>query len=512
MAFFQTSHWGLQTLLRQYRFSVSRDQQFPAVIRCFSFTISSQSTTPIDPKAIRMWATKIRNVEEGRRDSKGRARKDTSAPHPFSMFSAGASKRRAATIEDLQEPLVSRKSILEPPKKPLSAEEWGKLKEEFKGVKFEEHMFNQMIKMNSSIDVAKSLLTAVAMRSGDVGYSLFVKYLTLCVQQEQTGETLDIHDILKVRFNVLETGAYSLLIRGLSSSHRWREALPLLEEVKKVITPSKRNYGDCIKGALNNQEITLACDLYHEMLAMNVVPKLDTLQAFFDTGKGLQDDKLKSELTNILLYLRDNQVYPGEALMQSIKHWFESIPGENWKGHLTTIQNSRRQCSCCDQYLESIHLSQEEYSTLKDKIINDVIRGMDTFRKTTPQELQKFQIYLERHPPYDVVIDGLNVGNAFKGRSYSQTLLDVVCHLAEQNLRLLVLGRKHMMNNFHQWKRHHMAAMQNKADFFFAENMSEDDPFLLYATLHSGKHSWTPNGAIWLLTKEADTVSACVQL
>ncbi|XP_015278107.1 PREDICTED: mitochondrial ribonuclease P protein 3-like, partial [Gekko japonicus] len=67
-------------------------------------------------------------------------------------------------------------------------------------------------------------------------------------------------------------------------------------------------------------------------------------------------------------------------------------------------------------------------------------------------------------------------------------LLDVVLYLANHNLRLLVLGRKHMLKGSRFWDRKNMAAMQKKADFFFTENVSEDDPFLLYATLHSGSH------------------------
>ncbi|KAH0620538.1 hypothetical protein JD844_021102, partial [Phrynosoma platyrhinos] len=74
------------------------------------------------------------------------------------------------------------------------------------------------------------------------------------------------------------------------------------------------------------------------------------------------------------------------------------------------------------------------------------------------------------------------------GVEHQFQLLDVVTHLTQQNLRLLVLGRKHMLNGSRQWNRNNMAAMQKKADFFFTENMSEDDPFLLYATLHSGSH------------------------
>ncbi|XP_006117747.2 mitochondrial ribonuclease P catalytic subunit [Pelodiscus sinensis] len=495
MAFFYVSSFlGLQTLGKYHLFwPAPRFQQLFAIIfrlhnreHVKSFITTSQSAVPVDPNTTHMLSTKTRSERRDGEKREGMARGDTSSPHPFSLFSAGAAKRRSKNQE---EPfMISKRNGIQPPEKPLSVEEWEELREEFKAVsKFEYVMLEQMIKYNSSIDVAKSLLSMVATRKGDISYNLLVKYLALCIKQEQLAEVFDVFDIIKLRFKTLEPGAYSLLIKGLSGSDRWREALLLLEEIKKVMTPSKANYGDCIKGALNNQEINLAYELYHEMLAKELIPNLDTLQAFFDTGKCVKDDQLKSELLGILLYLRENQIYPGETLMQSIKLWFESIPGEKWKGYITTITNSGK-CPVCNQHLETIHLNEEEYNILKAKIIKDVIQGTDVFRKTTPQELEEFRNFVENHPPYDIVIDGLNVAKVSNRRSESQTLLDVVSHLAQKNLRLLVLGRKHMLTGSPNWKRPIVAATQKKADFFFAENVSEDDPFLLYATLHSGNH------------------------
>ncbi|XP_053236242.1 mitochondrial ribonuclease P catalytic subunit isoform X1 [Podarcis raffonei] len=494
MVFFhQTSSLGLLKSLKKSHifYPMPKHQQMPIVLGCFIFTSSYQCAKPVDPKRIRPGTTTLSFKGKGEGIRETRVGKDYSSPRPFNLFAAGASKRRSGpreAIEDSERSILSRRITLHPPEKPLSAGEWEELKGQFEGLrKFELLMFEQMIACNSPIDVAKSLLAAVANREGDIQYSILLKYLCLCVSQGSTEEIYDVHDILKARFKTLETSGYGLLIRGLSGTPRWREALSLLEELKKVMTPSKSNYGDCIRGALLNREINLACELFHEMLAKDLVPNLDTLQIFFDTGRSVKDDILKTELMHILSYLRDNQVYPGEALMQSIKQWFESIPGENWKGSLTTIKHSG-QCPSCNQSLESINLSPEEYSTLKERIIKDVIQGTDTFRKTTPQELEEFQTFVNQCPPFDIVIDGLNVSRVYNKAIPSQTLLNVVSYLAQQNPRMLILGRKHMLKKTSQWHRNDMAALQKKAHFFFTENLSEDDPFLLYATLHSGSH------------------------
>ncbi|KAK9409625.1 mitochondrial ribonuclease P protein 3 [Crotalus adamanteus] len=94
--------------------------------------------------------------------------------------------------------------------------------------------------------------------------------------------------------------------------------------------------------------------------------------------------------------------------MLSIKQWFESISGENWKGNLTSMNNSS-QCPSCGHALEDINLTEEEFTNVKEKIKRDVIEGTDIFRNTSPQELERFQRFVNEHPPFDVVIDGLNV-------------------------------------------------------------------------------------------------------
>nr|XP_005891869.1 PREDICTED: mitochondrial ribonuclease P protein 3 isoform X2 [Bos mutus] len=380
-------------------------------------------------------------------------------------------------------------NIIQLPTKPLNSEEWDKLKEEFKEkANFENWIILQMVKCHSSLDVAKSVLAWVAAKnSGIVGYDLLVKYLYLCVFHKQTSEIIDVYEIMKARYKRLESGAYTLLMRGLIYTDRWREALLLLEDLKKVMIPSKKNYDDCIQGALFHQDVNVAWNLYQELLSHDIVPMLETLKAFFDFGKDMKDDQYSNKLHNILLYLRNNQLYPGESFAHSIKTWFESIPGEQWKGQFTTIQQSG-QCLGCGKTVESIHLSSEEYEFLKEKIMRDVIDGGDQYKKTTPQELKRFQNFVKYHPPFDVVIDGLNVAKMFPKARESQVLLNVVSHLAKQNLQVLVLGRKHMLTQNSRWRRVEMEKMQKQASFFFADNISEDDPFLLYATLHSGNH------------------------
>lgn len=418
-------------------------------------------------KAVNMLAAKGRFVNKGDKESIKRI-----SARPSHLFAAGEAKKRSQmNPSDQHQTLLPKKNNIELPTKPLSSEEWDKLKEDYTGKNFENWISAQMSQNHSSVDVAKSLLAWVAAKNnGIVGYNLLVMYLHLCVFHKQTSEVIDVYEIMKARYKSLEPGAYTLLIRGLIHSDRWREAFQVLEEVKKIMTPSVRNYDDCIQGALLHQDVNMAWNFYEELLSQKFTPTLETLKSFFDFGKGIKDDYYSNKLLDMLLYLRNNHLYPGESLAHSIKTWFESIPGKQWKGQFTTIQKSG-QCSGCGNTIESIHLSPEDYDFLKEKIMRDVIDGGDRYRKTTPKELKTFENFIKSCPPFDIVIDGLNVAKMHPKARESEFLLEVVSLLAKQNLQLLVLGRKHMLARNSRWRSSEMEKVQKQAYCFFADDM-----------------------------------------
>ncbi|XP_044127799.1 mitochondrial ribonuclease P catalytic subunit [Bufo gargarizans] len=410
-----------------------------------------------------------------------------------SVFSAGAAKTRSDKNRDLTaggkglSARVNDGKVALPPG-PLTADGWKNLKLDHKeDSNFEDHAMAQMIKTNADIDIAKSLLSYVAGKDGDVTYKLLLKYLVLCVQQKQIKEIYDMCDIMKMKFQTLETGVHSLLIKGLCNTDRWREAIDSLETLKKAGTPSARNYGECIKGAIDHRDDELAWTLYDEMLQRDLVPPEESIQSLFNADQDLQDQDFRDRLIGVLRYFRESQIYPGQPLMKTIKSWFERIPNETWKGQLTKVTDSGH-CQACKEPLESIHLTPEEYSTLKKVVIDSVIKGEDTFRKTTPEELQTFLKFVDSQPPYDIVVDGLNVAYLSRTNPLSTPLLTVVSCLAARGKRILVLGRKHMLVNSKKWLKEDIRRLEECADCFFLDNISLDDPFLLYACLSSGSH------------------------
>ncbi|KAM9294443.1 mitochondrial ribonuclease P catalytic subunit [Gastrophryne carolinensis] len=407
-----------------------------------------------------------------------------------SIFSAGSSKQRASRNKGDQPPLSQDHAPIRipVPPEPLSPDAWQSFKEttNFSG-NFEQRVLEEMIKSDSNLDVAKSLLSYVAAKDGDLSYSLLVKYLVLCIQHNAVAEVCDVYDIMKVKYPVLDTGACSLFIKGLGRTERWREAVDILQTMKKVAPISARNYADCLIAATEHRDLPLAWTFFDEILQNNLQPPEDAIQSLFDTPQDLQEEDYRQRLIAILYYFRENQIYPGEKLMTSINAWFESVPKETWRGKLTKVTDGGH-CQACKQQLESIHLTAAEYATLKNAVIERIIKGEDTFRKTTPQELQKFLQFVNARPPYDIVVDGLNVAYLSRKAVLSQSLLDVVSCLAEKGKRILVLGRKHMLVPSKKWVAKDIQRLQGYGDCFFLDNVTLDDPFLLYACLNSGSH------------------------
>lgn len=428
-----------------------------------------------------------------------------------SVFSAGTAKRtseilrrKAALVsgmeqtqlDDTKEKTVEKTKL---PDRPLSVAEWRELKES-KGnsQRFETNIMCGLFTSGADLNIAKSLLTFVVTETGTLSYELLLRYLTLCVTGGHDSEVFDVYDIMRATFPSLETGASSLFIKSFSRTERWREALVILQEVKKVFTPSPRNYGDIISAAVQHNDLTTAWALYDELIEKGLSPHAETWEVLFTRAPGTEKKengkKMMSHfeheqrLLGLLHHMQDNQIYPQKNLAESIKTWFESLEDQKWVGRWTSV-TPKGMCRCCGSELESIQLTAEEYQQLKDKVMVNVIQGPDVFNKTTPEELERFKVFVKRKPVFDVVVDGLNVANINKDKSkLSETLLAVVSELTLQGLTVLVLGRKHMLRPSRSWDRSNMNLLQQKAHCFFTENISEDDPFLLYAALHSGNH------------------------
>ncbi|XP_061700885.1 mitochondrial ribonuclease P catalytic subunit isoform X2 [Syngnathoides biaculeatus] len=322
---------------------------------------------------------------------------------PKYVFAAGTAKRTAEILrrktgicpEESHHGEPARKTAvkkwkLEPPDQPLSVEEWKKLKESLGSPeRFDTLMLSALLNSRAELDIAKSLLSFVATDTGTLSYKLLLQYLVLCVNGNHDQEVLDVYNIIRENFPSLDTGAYSLVIKSFSRSARWQEALSMLNDMKKVVTPSPSNYGNIIAAAMLNGHPITAWALYDELLAKGLNPQHETWSCLFKSMSTAEEETMllseqQERLQGILMYMRNNQVYPQLSLASSIKTWFESIPRQMWKGTWSSA-SPNGMCKSCGTELESIQLTAEEYQQLRNRVMTDIIQGHDVFNKTTPE-------------------------------------------------------------------------------------------------------------------------------
>lgn len=71
--------------------------------------------------------------------------------------------------------------------------------------------------------------------------------------------------------------------------------------------------------------------------------------------------------------------------------------------------NLSGQCKNCRGKVEKLHLTDLEFANLKEAFLKNVIVGKDIFIKSNQVEMAKFQNFVSKLKPHDVVLDGLNI-------------------------------------------------------------------------------------------------------
>ncbi|XP_044254597.1 mitochondrial ribonuclease P catalytic subunit isoform X2 [Tribolium madens] len=153
----------------------------------------------------------------------------------------------------------------------------------------------------------------------------------------------------------------------------------------------------------------------------------------------------------------------------------------------SSVVTQRGVCKFCNSKLLQFDLTQSEFDEIKQKIIDNVIIGKDVYARTTAEELSKFKSFVSNMPSFDVVIDGLNVAYSAGLKQPPQVtsglVQSVVAHFVSQGKKVLLLGRNHM----NKWPRNNWGYIKENATIFLTEDLSQDDPYLLYCALSSGK-------------------------
>lgn len=73
--------------------------------------------------------------------------------------------------------------------------------------------------------------------------------------------------------------------------------------------------------------------------------------------------------------------------------------------------------------MTTVNVTDAEFKLLQDRFMSNVVVGKNIFNNSSPQELQDFKDFIEITAPYDVVVDGLNLAYAYRGKFNNDSIV-----------------------------------------------------------------------------------------
>ncbi|XP_050502512.1 mitochondrial ribonuclease P catalytic subunit [Diabrotica virgifera virgifera] len=302
--------------------------------------------------------------------------------------------------------------------------------------------------------------------------------------KDQEEIVLKMYNDLRIEYPLLDSVSLENIIPALSLTSEWKKCVDLLKEIHFSATPTGEVYSSVAAAAFLNKQENLSWDLLREVIEFQKQIKSVAFLSYLTSLKKLKKrENILIKLKQMFVFLKENEIICDQVVAEEIGTYVKKL---GLTGSLTYI-NQKGFCKNCQQQLQKFELSNEEFEDLKNKILNKVILGKDIFVKTNPLELDKFTAFVSNQDRFDVVLDGLNiaysVGTKQPPSVFAALLAAVVSHFREQNKKVLVVGRQHMT----RWPQQSWNYINENATVFLAQNISQDDPYLLYCAINSGK-------------------------
>ncbi|GJQ77399.1 hypothetical protein Trydic_g20801 [Trypoxylus dichotomus] len=292
---------------------------------------------------------------------------------------------------------------------------------------------------------------------------------------------LQMYGNLVNEYPILDSITSENIILGLSTTKEWRKCFQILEGIKISCIPNTASYNALISAAFHHDDYDSAWLLFQEMIENNRAPMTSTYLAYLER---IKENECKTKFLKLSDLLNNVASYGLQLDIKVAKKIMEITDG---KSKITSI--SKGICKCCNRKLHCLELSTSEFEELKNAFFKNVIVGKNVFYKTTPQELERFKQFVENMDKFDVIIDGLNVaysaGVKQSPHVHSVLLAAVVQHFIRQRKKVLILGRTHL----EKLPKKNWSFVKRNATVFLVDDISQDDPYILYCGLHSGPNT-----------------------
>ncbi|XP_014283186.1 mitochondrial ribonuclease P catalytic subunit isoform X2 [Halyomorpha halys] len=301
-----------------------------------------------------------------------------------------------------------------------------------------------------------------------------------CSEVEKT-QIFSLYKELLSKYEILDHKTCENVALGLSIGSEWKESLKLLDMARFTSVPSTKMYSAIIEAAFNHHEMDLGLNLIDEMVSDKLIPLPNIYSSWLSALKFS-----RGAFNDVFKFFEKHDLHPSEETVSTLLLCYNQHNKRAKYSKITTI-NKRGICQSCFHQLNPPLITESEFKKMKDAFLNPVLIGKNIFHKTQPEEFNSFINFLKRIEHIDVVLDGLNIALSPTHRKVNlqlsaEVLSNVVKHFTNLSKKVMVLGRKHMK----LWPKVHMNYIKQNASLFLVENVSCDDPYLLYATMYFG--------------------------
>lgn len=144
---------------------------------------------------------------------------------------------------------------------------------------------------------------------------------------------------------------------------------------------------------------------------------------------------------------------------------------------LTSITRPSKCPQCKTSLNPAREITNDDLERLRKAVRARLLKkGKNLFLTTTPKEFADFERFIKQRGPFDIVLDGLNIGYQCGNHVVAEEARRLV---REEQVRVLIIGRHHMM----RWPG--MKRLPYNALVYTTQDISKDDPFIIYACLQS---------------------------
>ncbi|KAL0125409.1 hypothetical protein PUN28_004499 [Cardiocondyla obscurior] len=311
------------------------------------------------------------------------------------------------------------------------------------------------------------------------------KYLgAYALKQDDTLTDADKAEIVKTYNSLRQKHPYvdsitaEACIKSLCLTNEWEKAYELIEMIKIVSTPGTAIYSTLAGAAFRNGKADAAWKVLSKIIERKQIPQSILYKSHLQYCQ-LEDAKgFNRRMEEMFDFWAKNNVIPYDKVVNT---YVDTASKYGWSTRLVKIPRITGNCQHCGHSLSRITFSEEEFQKLAKSIMDKVIIGSDIYCKTNPKELSRFKTFIESIKPYDVVVDGLNLTYIQKKTGPQLLwLINIIEHFSKLGKKILVFTRKH------QKKLSVFKQVERKASVFLVDDLSADDPYMLYATMASG--------------------------